>query len=173
MRCKVDEADRKGSLTVRLRTGPNNRGEERCGVRRKARMRRYLHSCKREGAAQEQKKEQEPRRSRRGARAARLFGIFGGASGWRAVFDGIRALSTETGACLRRRVLACLRRCLLPHKKLRTRCLGPGVFRSAGASCAPVALSLFLLGGCRAHDDLHQVAVIEHLAGHGLYVGVG
>ncbi len=162
----------KGLCRLGCGTGPNNRGGERRGVHRKARM---LDICTAvsEEASQEQKKEQELRRSRRGARAARLSGIFGGANGWRAVFDGIRALFTETGPAYGGVCSLAYGGVCCCTKKLRTRCLGPGVFRSAGASCAPVALSLFLLGGCRAHDDLHQVAVIEHLAGHGLYVGVG
>lgn len=94
----------KGLCRLGCGTGPNNRGEERRGVRRKARM---LDICTAvsEEASQEQEKEQEPRRSRRGARAARLSGIFGGASGWRAVFDGIRAYPRRWGllteACAR------------------------------------------------------------------------
>ncbi len=165
----------KGLCRLGCGTGPNNRGGERRGVHRKARM---LDICTAvsEGAVQEPCRSRKRSRSRAGADAAHVppdSSVSGGASGWRAVFDGIRALSTETGpayggVCS----LACGGVCCRT-KKLRTRCLGPGVFRSAGASCAPVALSLFLLGGCRAHDDLHQVAVIEHLAGHGLYVGVG
>lgn len=162
----------KGLCRLGCGTGPNNRGEERCGVRRKARMRRYLHSCKRRsragagkgaGAVQEQ--------TRRTCRQTLRY--LWRANGWRAVFDGIRALSTETGPAYGGVCSLAYGGVCCCTKKLRTRCLGPGVFRSAGASCAPVALSLFLLGGCRAHDDLHQVAVIEHLAGHGLYVGVG
>lgn len=166
----------KGLCRLGCGTGPNNRGGERRGVHRKARM---LDICTAvsEGAVQEPCRSRKRSRSRAGADAAHvppdssvsLAGRVGGGQSLMAFepYPRRRGLLTEACARLFAEVSAAA------QKKLRTRCLGPGVFRSAGASCAPVALSLFFLGGCRAHDDLHQVAVIEHLAGHGLYVGVG
>ena len=66
------------------------------------------------------------------------------------------------------------RRCRICAKKTPAPQRGPELSSEVLGRLPPQACGgLLFFGGCRAHDDLHQVAVIEHLAGHGLYVGVG